>query len=178
MTEPTRYAPGRTFPAYRFLPGRDPHPTRHPDGHSYTDEPEPPQPYIPAGQWQENEEYLYGVDLYNHGYLWEAHEAWEGLWHPAKGDELLADFLQGLIQCSAASLKIPMGQPRGLAKLSELGTGRLERVSLAAGSEYMGLDIPGFVAAFLAFASSDPTDADERPLITLIPGATAPGAAP
>lgn len=174
---PERYS-RQAFPAYAFLPGRDPHPTRDPRGHSFREEPEAPPPWLPPEDWRDCVDYLYGVDLYNHGYLWEAHEAWEGLWHPAKGDELLADFLQGLIQCSAASLKIPMGQPRGLAKLSELGTGRLERVSLAAGSEYMGLDIPGFVAAFLAFASSDPTDADERPLITLIPGATAPGAAP
>ena len=162
-----RYAADRAFPAYRFLPGRDPHPTRHPDGHSYTETGEPAQPYIPAEGWRTNGEYLYGVDLYNHGYLWEAHEAWEGLWHPAKPDEVLADFLQGLIQCSAASLKIPMGQPRGLVKLSENGTARLERVSLAAGPEYMGLDLPGFVSAFRAFAAAEPEDADERPRISL-----------
>ena len=50
--------------------------------------------------------FLYGVDLYNHGYLWEAHEAWEGLWHQAKRDALQAEFLQGLIQCAAAALKV------------------------------------------------------------------------
>jgi len=164
---PPRYAPERTFPAYRFLPGRDPHPTRNPDGHSYTGEPEPPQPYIPADEWRSNGEYLYGVDLYNHGFLWEAHEAWEGLWHPAKGHEPLADFLQGLIQCTAASLKVPMEQPRGVAKLAELGTARLERVAREAGSEYMGLDVPDFVEAFRDFAASSPSDADQRPRLVL-----------
>ncbi|MDA1263705.1 MAG: DUF309 domain-containing protein [Planctomycetota bacterium] len=167
MTDLVRYAPQRPFPAYAFLPGRDPHPTRQPDGHSYTGEPEPAQPYLPAEGWRTNEEYLYGVDLYNHGYLWEAHEAWEGLWHPAKVDDLLADFLQGLIQCTAASLKVPMGQPNGLAKLAELGTGRLERVERVAGPEFMGLEIEPFVGKFRAFATSDPQSADERPRIQL-----------
>ena len=40
-----------------------------------------------------------------------------------------ATFLQGLIQCTAACLKIPMEQPRGLARLSDLGTRKLASVS-------------------------------------------------
>ena len=167
VEEPGRYAPGQPFPAYRFLPGRDPHPTRHPDGHSFGDEAEPPSAYIPADVWRESESYLFGVDLYNHGYLWEAHEAWEGLWHPAKVDAVLADFLQGLIQCSAAALKVSMEQPRGLASLAKLGTERLERVARQARPQFMGLDIPAFVAEFRAFAASEPASADERPRIEL-----------
>lgn len=162
-----RYAPARSFPAYAYLPGRDPHPTRHPEGHSYTGEAEPAGEYVPESEWRDNEEYLYGVDLYNHGYLWEAHEAWEGLWHPAKSDTLLAEFLQGLIQCTAAVLKIPMGQPRGLERLTEFGTGRLERVARGAGPEFMGLDVPSFVAGFRAFAASEPASVEERPRIEL-----------
>lgn len=163
----TRYAPERAFPPYAFLPGRDPHPTRHVDGHSYSEEPEPAQPYLPAEGWRTNEEYLYGADLYNHGYLWEAHEAWEGLWHPAKGDAVLADFLQGLIQCAAASLKVRMEQPRGLAKLGEQGTARLERVAREAGTPFMGLDVLEFVAAFRGFMASEPADAEARPRLEL-----------
>ena len=107
------------------------------------------------------------MDLYNHGYLWEAHEAWEGLWHLAKHDAPQASFLQGLIQCSAASLKIPMEQPAGLAKLAAIGTARLEEVARAAGPRFMGLDVPAFVQAFRAFAASRPASADERPRIVL-----------
>ena len=162
-----RYAPGRAFPPYAYLPGRDPHPTRDEAGHSYSAGAEPPPLPLPPERWRENEPYLFGVDLYNHGYLWEAHEAWEELWHPAKGDALPADYLQGLIQCAAAALKILMGQPRGLERLAEQGTARLERVARAAGPVYMGLDLPPFIAAFRAFASSAPSDAGERPLIEL-----------
>ena len=161
-----RYQPGRTFPPYAFLPGRDPHPTRDSRGHSFGRE-EPAPPWLPPARWRENADYLWGIDLYNHGFLWEAHEAWEGLWHLAKHDARQAAFLQGLIQCAAASLKIPMDQPGGLQKLSEIGTGRLEGVARAAGERYMGLDLARFVADFRRFAASAPSSADERPRIEL-----------
>ena len=161
-----RYAPARRFPAYRFLPGRDPHPTRDPRGHSYAAA-EAPARHLPPERWRENEDYLFGVDLYNHGYLWEAHEAWEGLWHRAKHDRDQAEFLQGLIQCAAASLKVPMEQPSGLAKLAEVGTRRLAGVAERAGRRFMGLDVDAFVRDFRAFATSSPADVDRRPRIAL-----------
>ncbi len=127
---------------------------------------------MPAERWTTNEEYLVGVDLYNHGYLWEAHESWENLWHPAKGDELQAEFLQGLIQCTAAALKVRMAQPRGLERLAALGTARLEKVARSRPSPfppgtYMGVDLMSFVAAFRAFAASSPDDAETRPRLEL-----------
>jgi hypothetical protein len=161
-----RYAPDRALPLYAFLPGRDPHPTRDARGHSFG-APESPVEYLPPDRWRENEEYLFGVDLYNHGFLWEAHEAWESLWHRSKHDAVQADFLQGLIQCSAASLKIPMEQPAGLKKLSEAGTRRLESAAERAGPHYMGLDVWEFIHEFRAFAASEPASADERPRIVL-----------
>ena len=161
-----RYAPHRPFPKYAYLPGRDPHPTRDPHGHSYGVR-EERSTYLPAERWRQNEEYLYGVDLYNHGFLWEAHEAWENLWHPAKHDPEQAGFLQGLIQCTAASLKVPMEQPGGLERLASIGTRRLEDVAESAGPRFMGLDVASFVAAFRAFADSRPASADERPRIEL-----------
>jgi hypothetical protein len=30
--------------------------------------------------------FLWGLDLFNHYYYWEAHEAWEGLWQVADRD--------------------------------------------------------------------------------------------
>jgi len=163
---PDRHTPQRSFPRYAYLPGRDPHPVRDPHGHSYGLD-EEPAGYVAPAEWRSNEDYLYGVDLYNHGFFWEAHEAWEGLWHEARHDELQAELLQGLIQCSAACLKIPMEQPRGLAKLTEIGTGRLARVAAEHPSGYMGLDVTAFVEAFRAFAAAEPTDFEDRPLLRL-----------
>jgi hypothetical protein len=160
-----RYCPDRDFPPYAFLPGRDPHPTRDPEGHSFGEE--APAAYLEPERWRENADYRFGVDLYNHGFLWEAHEAWEGLWHAAKKDEVQALHLQGLIQCAAACLKIPMEQPRGLERLSELGAEKLRRVARESGGAYMGIDLDGFVDELEAFARSHPTSIDGRPHIEL-----------
>lgn len=124
-------------------------------------------PSVDPEAWATSEDYLFGVDLYNHGYLWEAHEAWEGLWHVSKHDPVQADFLQGLIQCAAGCLKIPMGQPRGLERLVALGTGRLEGVLRAAGPIYMGLEIQPFVEQMRAFAEAVPDSNEHRPRIEL-----------
>ncbi len=166
-----RYAPGRNFPPYAYLPGRDPHPTRDSDGHSFArgggDHGESPPPYMPPELWADSEDYLYGVDLYNAGYLWEAHEAWEGLWHVSKPYPEQAAHLQGLIQCAAACLKLSMGQPRGMERLSELGTEKIERTALARGPIYMGLDSLEFVQAMREFAASAPETSENRPRIEL-----------
>lgn len=161
-----RYLPGRAFPPYAFLPGRDPHPTRDPAGHSFGSEDASP-PFLPPQRWRENEPYLWGVDLYNHGFLWEAHEAWEGLWHVSKPDRIQALFLQGLIQCAAAWLKIAMDQPQGLARLASLALEKLDEVARGGGREYMGLDLDAFRAAVREFAGSSPRSAEGRPPLVL-----------
>jgi len=107
------------------------------------------------------------VDLYNAGFLWEAHEAWESLWHVSKGDRSQAQFIQGLIQCTAAALKVRMGQPKGVERLGEQGTQRLESTALQVSNSYMGLDVLEFVHDFREFVASSPTDPEDRPRIHL-----------
>lgn len=164
-----RHRPGRELPPYAFLPGRDPHPTRDPAGHSFG-RAEPPAVRRAPERWHENEPYLWGVDLYNHGFLWEAHEAWEGLWHASKPDRIQALFLQALIQCAAAWLKIPMGQPRGVERLSALALEKLAQVRAAAGPHYMGLDLDAWCEAVRDFAAAGARDASGRPRIELAGG--------
>ncbi|MCA8979808.1 MAG: DUF309 domain-containing protein [Planctomycetes bacterium] len=168
MTDLPRYAPGRAFPPYAFLPGRDPHPRQDPRGHSFGTVEAIASEAPHAENWRASEDYLHGVDLYNHGYLWEAHEAWEGLWHPAKqADPELAAFLQGLIQCSASSLKARMGEPRGHQKLAELALAKLAAVAEEHEGRYMGLALFEFVADFRAFVAEGSLDAERRPLLVL-----------
>jgi len=100
---PPRYS-NREFPAYRFVPGKTPHPTRDPQGHSYNRIPEPLPPFDPQ-LWSACEEYLYGIDLFNHGYWWEAHEALEAVWVAAGRYTQTGQFVQGLIQIAVAHLK-------------------------------------------------------------------------
>lgn len=141
-----RYCPQLQFPPYRHLPGITPHPLRDPLGHSYGIEEETEEKPLPPEKWQQNEAYLYGVDLYNFSYWWEAHEAWEGLWHQAEDTYRL--FLQGLIQVSAALIKYHMRMLRPLCTLSIAGRDKLRQVVVECGDakvNYMGINLPNFL---------------------------------
>lgn len=88
--EVVRLLPQVPLPARPYLPGQGPRP-----------ELEGPDPW------------LWGIDLFNHGFYWEAHEVWEGLWQVSlkQAPEGLA--LRGLIQAAAACLKSLQGNMRG-----------------------------------------------------------------
>lgn len=98
-----RYS-SRPFPAYRFIPGNNPHPRRNPQGHSFGC-PEPsPTPCRPE-DWFQSEDYRFGIDLYNFAYWWECHEVFEGFWHAVGRKTEQGLFFQALIQLAAANLK-------------------------------------------------------------------------
>jgi len=130
------------FPPYRYLPFRPdiPHPRNDPAGHSYHQE-EAYQPPFRAEDWRNCEPYLYGVDLFNHGYWWEAHEAWESLWLAAGRETLAGLFIQGLIQIAGAQLKRFSGIPRGAQLLTETG---IQKLALADGI-YLGIAVTPFI---------------------------------
>ncbi len=154
-----QYCPQKPFPPYRHIPGVTPHPIRDPRGHSYGMEAEHDTELLPPELWQQNDDYLYGVDLYNFAYWWEAHEAWEGLWHQAEDTYRL--FLQGLIQISAAFIKHHMRMLRPLRTLSTAGRDKLRQVIVEcdnASGNYMGLHLPAFLETADAFF--DPFFAD------------------
>jgi len=93
-----------------------PHPVIDPKGHSFQKEEEKPG-YLPPEKWMSNDHYLFGVDLFNHGYWWEAHEAWETIWLTTQKTDLEGQYLQGLIQFSAALLKLFGGSKKGFDNL-------------------------------------------------------------
>lgn len=136
----------KPFPPYRYIPGKLPHPEIHPDGHSYGEIAEP-APKLPPEAWAKNELYLFGVDLFNHGYWWEAHEAWERCWLITQKFDLPGQFLQGLIQFSAALLKLYGGSLRGFEKLYGEATKRLRHCQKELGQEthFMGLDLSAWL---------------------------------
>lgn len=127
------------FPRYRFIPGQSPHPTRDPLGHSFGKTPHKIFGFV-LDQWRSNERYLYGVDLYNAGFWWEAHEAWEDIWQTLDKSSVPAQFLQGLIQISASFIKWYSDEYLGAEKLFHLGLDRLKNVAKH-NSHFMGLDL-------------------------------------
>ena len=132
----------RPFPPYRFVPGRFPHPTAHPSGHSYIapGHPHPRAKLVAAEQWRDSEDYLHGCDLYNYGYWWEAHEAWEALWQVTDKRETQGRFLQALIQVSACHMKLFEGKIEGVRSLLASSDGHMRFVFERIGSRrFMGM---------------------------------------
>ncbi len=152
-----RYS-ARPFPPYAYVPGKTPHPTRDPKGHSRGHPPEPLESFDPAS-WRECEPYLYGVDLFNHGYWWEAHEALEGVWVAAGRHTHTGLFLQGLIQISVAHLKRHQGFADVAARMAARGSEKL-----GPGGSVLGID----VARARADVRASFTDASGAPVVFIL----------
>ena len=144
---PPRLAPEMALPPYTFVPGRTPHPVRDPAGHLFGKPCVFPPPLEPT-RWQENRTYLHGIDLFNHGYYWEAHEVWEGLWRAAGRAGTTADFLKGLIKLAAAGVKVRQRQPRGVASHAAGAAAHFRALAGERGedSSYLGLRLRDLLA--------------------------------
>lgn len=144
----------RPFPPYRYLPGAvgatAPHP-RAPAGHSYHSDEE----YLPSftpDDWRSCAAYLYGIDLFNHGYWWEAHEALETVWLAAGQKETVCGrFVQGLIQLAGAQLKRFVGEARGAHSLTANGCEKLAQVE----GIYLGIEVAALIAEAQRCLSED-----------------------
>lgn len=134
----------RALPPYRYIPGVNKHPVRDPSGHSYGQN-HAPLAFVAPEDWRANEEYLFGVDLYNNAYWWESHEAWENVWHTTDKDSPYGQYLQGLIQIAAAFIKWHSREREGVKKLFAIGISRL-KFTAAAHPEFMGLELNAHVA--------------------------------
>lgn len=132
-SDPPRYS-ATALPAYRYVPGRTPHPVRDPRGHSRNPRIELAS-FDPA-RWEACEAYLHAIDLLNHGYFWECHEALEAVWRVAGRRSEAGRLLQGLAQIAAALLKRELGVEGAARRLAERGVAKLR----AASGLRLGLD--------------------------------------
>ena len=98
------------FPPYSYVTGHTPHPLRDPHGHGCAG---PAGTVLPGARC---EMYLWGIDLFNGGYYWEAHEAWEAVWHAADRKGMAADFCKALIKLAAAGVKAREGREAGVTR--------------------------------------------------------------
>lgn len=110
-----RLVPEEPFPPYAYVTGHFPHPIRDPAGHHFGVAAEPcPQP--DPSHWRDSRPYLHGLDLFNHGYYWEAHEVWESIWHACGRVGQAASLMKGLIKLAAAGVKVREGRPDGVRR--------------------------------------------------------------
>jgi uncharacterized protein len=168
-----RYS-GRALPAQAHVPGRSPRSPEFeaaaPPGEAAAPPGEaaaPPGEGAAAGDWQRDPAFLWGLDLYNHGYPWEAHEVWEKLWRLAPRGSAARELLQALIQCAAAVVHARAGRAVGQRRLAERALVRLDAVHVAAGPRCLGIDVDGLAQAMRAFALAG--GAGDWPRIALAP---------
>lgn len=65
-----------------------------------------------------------GVEEFNAGRFWHAHEEWERLWLISTGSE--KEFIQGLIQLAAAYHHVQRGTLRGAVRLFDSALRRID----------------------------------------------------
>lgn len=120
-----RFCTTLPLPPYRYLPGKNVHPGKD---------------HLPA---MGDRAFFYGVDLYHAGFFYEAHEAWESIWLTLPRGDLQRTFLLGLIQNTAAQLKLTLGQWVPAVVLSRRSFHYLELVRTYE-NPFMGLDLTRF----------------------------------
>jgi hypothetical protein len=98
------------------VPGLDPHPLKHPRGHRHT------APQSPGERW------LYGLDLFDHGYLWEAHEVLEQSWKELPLRSPDRDLAQAIILAAASLLRAHLGDESSAAMLCARAVALLLRI--------------------------------------------------
>ncbi len=83
---------------------------------------------------------LRGIEQYNDGYFFEAHETWEELWLQTPWP--IRHFLQGIIQVAAAFVHLVRREYPGTVRLLEAALQKLE----AAPPDLLGIDVARLVA--------------------------------
>lgn len=157
---PPRYS-SRSLPPYPFVPGETPRPSRDSGGD--------PRDETPRGgaswrleEWRELEPWLWAIDLFNHGYWWECHEALEALWLAAGRTTRHARFVQSLVHLSAACLNDRRGHVEASRRQAARAVRGL-RASRALGSRLMGVDPAELAESVVrAFSSGESTPAGLR----------------
>jgi len=86
-----------------------------------------------------------GVDLFNDGEFFDAHEVVEDLWHETLGPE--REFLKGFIQAAVALEHHRRGNPKGLRSVGDTAAVYLRRADPRSG----GIDVAALVEDLEAF---------------------------
>jgi len=76
-----------------------------------------------------------GIEEFNRGHFFEAHELWEEAWNEVVGEE--KRFYQGLVQIAAGCHKLSLAQYNGARKLLERGSQTLRNFP----PDYAGVDL-------------------------------------
>jgi predicted metal-dependent hydrolase len=111
--------------------------------------PEPPQPDDSSTRAvRDGHAFRRGIEQFNSGRFFEAHETWEEVW--LRSPEPEKTFLQGIIQIAAAFHHYSRGNLSGARSLLQAGLGRLARFP----DTYRGIALDALRAAARAWVAA------------------------
>lgn len=98
-------------------------------------------------RWRESEDYLYGCDLFNAGFWWEAHEALEVVWKQLRATDHAGEAkgVQAMIQVAAACIKRAIGDSAGVERLLTRARANLTAAVQLQAERSMGIDLSAWV---------------------------------
>jgi uncharacterized protein len=160
--DPGRHRASR-LPAYSYVPGGPwPHPNRAKEASGGVDR-EPSLAETPlSGDVAASPMFLRGVELFDAGYYWEAHEAWEVLWHAVGRRGPTADVLRGLIKLAAAGIKVRERREAGVRTHARRASACFASARRQGGGHQLGLDLEMWIERALALADDPPADPGPR----------------
>lgn len=168
-----RLLPDRSLPLYSYVPGKSPHPHRDPLGHSFGVD--PPRASFPTDvTWRHCDQYLWGIDLFNCGYFWEAHESWEQVWHACGREGDTAKFLKGLIKLAAAGVKAREGRTIGVQRHADRARHLFQELLSQRGGkqpQFLGMSLTELVADAIQLGeqSQSVINTSDQPVVRLMP---------
>ncbi len=83
----------------------------------------------------------YALDLYNHGYFWEAHVYFEALWNAHNRVGSAADFFKGMIKLSAAGVKLRLNQKTLAFEHFQRAMDLFKRIQSDEGDMFLGFNL-------------------------------------
>jgi hypothetical protein len=152
-------APGIPLPPHAHLPGVN----ARPDA-AWFAAVKAACPPIAAGQGPAaNPAWIYGLQLLNAGYFWEAHEVLEPVWMNATPNSRERHLVQALIHLANAALKLKMGRRQAAGRIAALASESLGRAFARNAVPLLGLKVDDVSAAVAAVAAGR-SDFRLRPL--------------
>jgi hypothetical protein len=147
------------MPAYSYVPGGPwPHPNRVRGSAQETDSGSDPASLLSPEDYAASPLFRRGIQLFDAGYYWEAHEVWEILWHAAGRRGSTADILRGLIKLAAAGIKVRERRESGVRTHARRAAECFASARRQRGVHQLGLDLDVWIERALAIAESPPAD--------------------
>jgi uncharacterized protein len=129
------------LPAYTFVPGGPwTHPHRTSGAGLNTVAAGGDEPSRRDKSWW-SARFLRGIELFNAGYYWEAHEFWEELWHVEGRRGPTADVLRALIKLAAAGVKVRERRAGGVRTHCHRAAVLFASAAEQGGRRQLGLDL-------------------------------------